>query len=60
MLETGIAGTAETTVTEANTARTRGSGTLSGPFPELAPGSNAVSFSGGITAVSIVPRWFMI
>ena len=28
MLETGIAGTAETTVTEANTARMRGSGTL--------------------------------
>lgn len=37
-----------------------GSGTLSGLFPELAPGSNAVSFSGGITAVKIVPRWYMI
>ncbi len=28
------------------------------PFPTLAPGSNPVSFSGGITKVEIIPRWW--
>lgn len=27
-------------------------------FPVLAPGENSVSFTGGITAVQIVPRWW--
>lgn len=27
-------------------------------FPELEPGQNRVAFSGGITAVQIVPRWW--
>lgn len=28
------------------------------PFPRLDPGSNIISFSGGITAVEIIPRWW--
>jgi len=32
--------------------------TVSGEgFPLLFPGENAISFSGGITAVSVIPRW---
>ena len=32
--------------------------TVSGEgFPLLSPGENTVSFSGGITAVSVIPRW---
>ncbi len=29
-------------------------------FPGLSPGENGVAFSGGITAVSIVPRWWEV
>lgn len=28
------------------------------PFPALAPGSNVISFSGGITKIEIIPRWW--
>ena len=31
--------------------------TITGGWPVLATGQTAISFSGGITAVSIVPRW---
>ena len=30
------------------------------PFPVLLPGDNAVSFSGGISKVEIVPRWWTL
>ena len=33
---------------------------VSGVFPKLLPGSNAVSWSGGITSVKIKPRWWTI
>lgn len=29
-------------------------------FPQLLPGENAVSFSGGVTKIEIVPRWWML
>ena len=29
-------------------------------FPKLVPGSNTISFSGGITSVEIIPRWWTI
>lgn len=29
-------------------------------FPELKPGSNYISFSGGITEVSIIPKWWEV
>lgn len=32
----------------------------SGVFPKLYPGSNAISFNGGITSVEIIPRWWTI
>ena len=28
------------------------------PFPTLAPGSNPIAFSGGITKIEIIPRWW--
>lgn len=28
------------------------------PFPSLGPGENVISFSGGITKVEIIPRWW--
>lgn len=33
---------------------------MTGDFPTLSPGSNSVSFTGGVTAVSITPRWWRI
>lgn len=29
-------------------------------FPELVPGNNAISWTGGITAVEIIPRWWTL
>ena len=34
--------------------------TASGDLPQLQPGENVVTFSGGITAVSIKPRWWTV
>ena len=34
--------------------------TITGGWPVLATGQTAISFSGGITAVSIVPRWWTL
>lgn len=34
--------------------------TMSGEFPILSPGSNGVEWDGGITAVSITPRWWRL
>lgn len=34
--------------------------TLSNDFPVLVPGTNNISFSGGITSVSIVPKWWTL
>ena len=28
------------------------------PFPSLSPGDNVISFSGGITMIEIIPRWW--
>lgn len=33
---------------------------MEGEFPTLKPGSNGVAYTGGITAVSITPRWWRI
>ena len=33
---------------------------MTGAFPTLAPGSNGISWTGGITAVSITPRWWRL
>lgn len=33
---------------------------MTGDFPTLAPGSNGISWTGGITAVSITPRWWRL
>lgn len=33
---------------------------MTGSFPVLSPGDNPVSFSGGITSVTITPKWFII
>lgn len=33
---------------------------MTGSFPLLAPGDTIVTFSGGITAVTITPRWFTV
>ena len=34
--------------------------TVSTTFPVLEPGNNTISWSGGITSVVIIPRWWMI
>lgn len=33
---------------------------LNNTFPKLVPGDNLISFSGGITSVEIIPRWWTI
>ena len=33
---------------------------MTGDFPVLKPGANTISFSGGITSVTITPKWFVI
>lgn len=33
---------------------------VSGGFPVLQPGFNSIAFSGGITAVKIIPRWWVL
>ena len=33
---------------------------LSGAFPKLDPGSNTISFSGGVTKLEITPKWWTI
>lgn len=34
--------------------------TLSKSYPKLVPGSNVISFSGGVTSVEVTPRWWTI
>ena len=34
--------------------------TMTGSFPGLAPGENIVTFSGGITKIEIIPRWWTL
>lgn len=33
---------------------------MTGDFPELAPGDNLISWTGGITGVKIIPRWWVL
>lgn len=33
---------------------------ISGSFPKLDPGPNTISFSGGVTKIEIVPKWWTI
>ena len=35
-------------------------GTVSGNFPAIPPGQCSVSWTGGVTGVTIVPRWWML
>ncbi len=32
----------------------------SGFYPELVPGDNSISFSGGITSVEVIPKWWIL
>lgn len=34
-------------------------GTVTGDFPQLDPGENALSFSGGVASVTVEPRWYV-
>ena len=34
--------------------------TLSNGFPKLLPGENEISFSGGITSVEVIPKWWTL
>lgn len=34
--------------------------TMTGAFPVLSPGDNVVSFSGGVTKIEIIPRWWTL
>lgn len=34
--------------------------TLSKGFPKLVPGNNEISFSGGITSVEVIPKWWTL
>lgn len=56
---TGIDGsiTLNSPLMEAYKATTNMNGSMSGDFPTLAPGTNAVSWSGNISSVSIHPNW---
>ena len=33
---------------------------VSGNFPKLEPGNNEISFSGGITSVEVIPKWWTL
>lgn len=47
-------------VQDAYKGLTNKNSTMTGSFPELSPGENVVSFTGGITKVEIVPRWWTL
>jgi phage-related protein len=34
--------------------------TLNNGFPKLVPGENNISFSGGITSVEVIPKWWTL
>lgn len=60
---TGINGFIEIDTAMRNAYKTTDSGlvnlnsAMSGDFPELASGDNAISFAGGITSIDVLPRW---
>ena len=56
---TGIDGsiTLNTPLTEAYNNTTGINGSMSGDFPTLAPGANAISWSGNVSSVIIHPNW---
>lgn len=43
-----------------NTVNRNADITLDSGFPKLAPGENGISWSGGVTGVEVVPRWWTI
>ena len=56
---TGISGTItlDTELQECYQGNTLKNDIMTGAFPVLAPGSNAVSYTGSVTALKINPRW---
>lgn len=43
-----------------NTINKNNTVSLDRDFPRLSPGSNNISFSGGVTKVEVIPRWWML
>lgn len=50
----------ENMTAEENGANANSKLTITGGYPELVNGANLISFSGGVTAVSIVPNWWTL
>lgn len=47
-------------IQDAYKGTTNKNGTMTGDFPKLSPGANVVSFTGGITKLEIIPRWWTL
>ena len=45
---------------EENGANANSKLTITGGYPELVNGANLVTFSGGVTAISVVPNWWTL
>lgn len=60
--EIGTSVTLNTEILRAYAGTTRRDQTITGKLEQLRlqPGANTVSFSGGVTSVEIIPRWWMI
>lgn len=52
--------TLDSDIQNAYKGNTNKNGSMSGEFPVLKSGNNIISFSGGITKVTIVPRWWTL
>lgn len=50
----------ENMTAEENGANANSKLTITGGYPELVNGGNLITFSGGVTAVSIVPNWWTL
>ena len=60
--EIGTSVTLNTEILRAYNGLTRRDQTITGKIEQLRlqPGANTVSFTGGVTSVEIIPRWWMI
>lgn len=50
----------ENMTAEENGANANSKLTITGGYPELVNGANLVTFSGGVTAISVVPNWWTL
>lgn len=58
--EIGTSVTLDCEIQRAYNGTTPRDNTITGQFPKLVSGRNAINFSGGVTSVEITPRWWIV